>query len=137
MMKGKPGESRVCATTATALVKSGRPCCKRPKVTQSIAAMSAFASLTAARLASCEPVTITSAKNRRVLRERRDRRAKQVHAAVAVARVDRGARAGEIHEAAPRLALSRDNEAAMRSAIATVESIDRRRDQRRLRAQGA
>ena len=55
-MNGGAGESGVRATTSTPWVRSGRPRRSRAKLTQSIAARSAVPSLTAARLAACEPV---------------------------------------------------------------------------------
>ena len=69
-------------------------------------------------------------KERAPLCKGRDRRAEQVHAAVAVERIDRRAGAGEIAEAAPRARFACDEEAAMRRALTAGEAIDRRGDQR-------
>ena len=68
-------------------------------------------------------------KEGRSTRDRRDRRAKQVHAAVAVPAVDRRDGAPERTEAAARIGRPADDKAAMLRAFAAGEGIFRRRDQ--------
>ena len=61
-------------------------------------------------------------------RKRRHGRAKQVHARIAVARIDRRARAAKFAECPPSVVAARYEKAAMVRALAAVEGEDRRRD---------
>ena len=74
-------------------------------------------------------------EERSVARDRSDRRAKEVHAAVAVPAVDRRNGAAERLEVAARIAQTADDKAAVRRAVAAGEGVFGRRDQNDVVAQ--
>jgi hypothetical protein len=70
-----------------------------------------------------------AARSARPFRDRRDRRAKQIHAAVAVGTVDCGDAAAKGLEGAARIARPSHQKAPMTNAFAAGKGIFRRRDQ--------